>query len=160
MPEQIPKSDITRLNRNSRNKKMHIQNKHIVLYDGDCPMCNYWVNFILKRDDKNKFMFAALQSDFGQDFLKKRNLNHTEFNTIYLLKPQQYYLVRSKAIFKIFSLLGGIYRPLSWMKFIPGFISDTIYDFVSRNRKKADVETCPILTIEERKKFITEPFLT
>jgi predicted DCC family thiol-disulfide oxidoreductase YuxK len=55
---------------------MHIQNKHIVLYDGDCPMCNYWVNFILKRDDKNKFMFAALQSDFGQDFLKKKPESH------------------------------------------------------------------------------------
>lgn len=139
---------------------MSLQSKHIVLYDGECPMCNYWVSFILKHDSQNKFMFAALQSEFGQDFLKKRNLNHIEFNTIYLFKPQQYYLIKSKAIFKIFALIGGIYRPLSWMKFFPEFISDRVYDLVSQNRKKVHVEACPILTLEEREKFITEPFLS
>ncbi|NAW50506.1 DUF393 domain-containing protein [Elizabethkingia argentiflava] len=138
---------------------MHLQNKHIVLYDGDCPYCNYWVKFILNHDNQDKFMFATLQSDFGQDFLKKRNLDHRQFTTIYLLKPHEYYLIKSTAIFKILSLIGGIYLPLSWLRFFPRFICDKLYDFVSRNRKKMNVKSCPILTHKEREKFLTDPIL-
>jgi predicted DCC family thiol-disulfide oxidoreductase YuxK len=84
--------------------------KHIVFFDGDCGVCNFWVQWILKRDKKDRFLFASLQSDFGQQFLTERKLNTEVFNTLYLWKPNHYYLEKSKAVLQIAHLLGGIYK--------------------------------------------------
>lgn len=130
------------------------ENKHIVFFDGDCGVCNFWVQWILKRDKKDQFMFASLQSDFGQKFLSERGLNTQVFNTMYLWKPKQYYLEKSKAVLQIANLLGGIYK-LSWVgRIIPGFLSDKVYDMISRNRMKLANQKCYLPTPSERAKFI------
>lgn len=130
------------------------ENKHIVFFDGDCGVCNFWVQWILKRDRKDQFMFASLQSDFGQKFLSERGLNTQVFNTMYLWKPKQYYLEKSKAVLQIANLLGGIYK-LSWVgRIIPSFLSDKVYDMISRNRMKLANQKCYLPTPSERAKFI------
>ncbi len=128
--------------------------KHIVFFDGDCGVCNFWVQWILKRDKKDRFLFASLQSDFGQQFLTERKLNTEVFNTLYLWKPNHYYLEKSKAVLQIAHLLGGIYKLSAIGKIIPGFLSDQIYDAVSRNRMKLSNQKCYLPTPDERKKFI------
>lgn len=130
------------------------QNKHIVFFDGDCGVCNFWVQWILERDKKDAFMFASLQSDFGQKFLSERRLNTKVFNTMYLWKPGQYYLEKSKAILKIANLLGGIYKFSSLGKIIPSFLSDKVYDIVSKNRMKLANQKCYLPTPHQRAKFI------
>jgi predicted DCC family thiol-disulfide oxidoreductase YuxK len=130
------------------------ENKHIVFFDGDCGVCNFWVQWILKRDKKDQFMFASLQSDFGQKFLSERGLNTKIFNTMYLWKPKQYYLEKSKAVLQIANLLGGIYK-LSWVgRIIPRFLSDKVYDMISRNRMELANQKCYLPTPSERAKFI------
>lgn len=130
------------------------QNKHVVFFDGDCGVCNFWVQWILERDKKNQFMFASLQSDFGQQFLSERGLNTKVFNTMYLWKPNQYYLEKSRAVLKIADLLGGIYKLSMIGKLIPKSLSDKVYDKVSENRMKLANQKCYLPTPEERKKFI------
>lgn len=134
--------------------KEHLQNKHIVFFDGDCGVCNFWVQWILERDKKDQFMFASLQSDFGQKFLSERGLNTKVFITMYLWKPGQYYLEKSKAVLKIASLLGGIYKISALGKIIPSFLSDKIYDVVSKNRMKLANQKCYLPTPHQRAKFI------
>jgi predicted DCC family thiol-disulfide oxidoreductase YuxK len=130
------------------------QNKHIVFFDGDCGVCNFWVQWILERDKKDRFMFASLQSDFGQKFLSERGLNTKIFNTIYLWSPGSYYLEKSKAILKITTLLGGIYKLSALGKIIPSFLNDKIYDIVSKNRMKLANQKCYLPTPHQRAKFI------
>ncbi|WP_294222367.1 thiol-disulfide oxidoreductase DCC family protein [Chryseobacterium endophyticum] len=130
------------------------QDKHIVFFDGDCGVCNFWVQWILERDKKDRFMFASLQSDFGQQFLSDRGLNTKVFNTMYLWKPQQYYLEKSRAVLKIADLLGGIYKLSAIGKIMPKFLSDKVYDKVSENRMKLANQKCYLPTPKERKKFI------
>lgn len=130
------------------------QDKHIVFFDGDCGVCNFWVQWILERDKKNRFMFASLQSDFGQKFLSERGLNTKIFNTMYLWKPNRYYLEKSRAVLKIADLLGGVYKLSAIGKIIPKFLSDKVYDKVSENRMKLANQKCYLPTPEERKKFI------
>ena len=55
-------------------------NDKIILFDGVCNLCNGAVQFIIKNDDKGKFKFASLQSDFGQQILSKNNLPTSDFN--------------------------------------------------------------------------------
>ena len=131
------------------------ENKHIIFFDGDCGVCNFWVQWILQRDKKNQFMFASLQSDFGQKFLGERNLDQKQFNTLYLWKFGSYYLIKSKAIIKVLDLMGGFYSIASLIgKIFPTSLSDRLYDVISRNRMKISNQKCFLPTPDERKKFI------
>ncbi len=130
------------------------EDKHIVFFDGDCGVCNFWVQWILERDRKDQFMFASLQSDFGQKFLSERGLETKVFNTLYLWKPGKYYLTKSRAVLKIADILGGIYKLSAVGKIFPSFLSDKAYDLVSRNRMKLANQKCFLPDAHQKKKFI------
>lgn len=130
------------------------QNKHIVFFDGECGVCNFWVQWILEQDKKDAFLFASLQSDFGQKFLSERGLETTQFNTIYLWKPDNYYLIKSRAILEIINLLGGFYKIFNIAKLLPTFLIDKIYDLISRNRMKLSAQKCFLPDQHQKKKFI------
>ncbi|MDQ1097397.1 MULTISPECIES: thiol-disulfide oxidoreductase DCC family protein [Chryseobacterium] len=129
-------------------------NTYIVFFDGECGVCNFWVQWILERDTKDQFMFASLQSDFGQKFLSERGLDTQVFNTMYLWKPNSYYLIKSSAVLEIARLLGGIYQLSAIGKIIPQFLRDKLYDVVSKNRMKLANQKCYLPTPHQRKKFI------
>ena len=135
-------------------KKEIDTSKYYVFYDGDCGFCNFWVQWILKNDLKDQFMFAALQSDFGQEFLKERGLETKQLSTLYLWKPQSFYLKKSEAALKIASILGGKYSFIGYLSFVPKFISDFLYDKVAENRKKLATNTCFLPNEKERTKFV------
>lgn len=126
----------------------------IVFYDGDCGFCNFWIQWILERDHQNQFLFASLQSNFGQSFLKERQLNLENFDTIILWQPTQYYLTKSEAIIKIASKLGGIYTFLRIGTIFPKFLRNIIYSFISNRRKKVMKDFCIMPTEEMMKKFL------
>ena len=131
------------------------KSKYYVFYDGDCGFCNFWVHWILKKDRNDRFLFASLQSDFGQQFLTERNLERHNLNTLYLWKPEKFYLQKSTAVLKIAEILGGFYKLISYMSFLPTSLTDFFYDRVAANRKKLASQACEIPTAEERKKFIS-----
>lgn len=130
------------------------KNKYYVFYDGECGFCNFWVQWILKNDKNDQFLFAALQSDFGQTFLKERGLKYDDFDTIYLWKPDAFYLTKSDAILKIASTIGGIYNFASILKIFPKFTRDIGYNIIAKNRKKLMEQMCLLPTPEQRKKFV------
>jgi predicted DCC family thiol-disulfide oxidoreductase YuxK len=131
------------------------QHKHIVFFDGECGVCNFWVQWILEKDKNDEFMFASLQSEFGQKFLTERGLETQQFNTLYLWKPQKYYLIKSNAVLKITNILGGFYKVLSFFgKIFPTFFSNTIYDLISKNRMKLASQKCFLPDAHQKKKFI------
>ena len=41
----------------------------IIIFDGVCNLCNGAVTFIIKRDRKNLFKFATLQSEIAEELL-------------------------------------------------------------------------------------------
>lgn len=131
-------------------------NKYYLFYDGDCGFCNHWVQWILENDTKELFLFAALQSDFGQRFLNERNLPTQELSTVYLWKPGGFYLTKSKAAFAIAGLLGGKYKLLSYLRFLPTFITDYFYSIVAKYRQNLASKKCFLPSPEERKRFVDQ----
>ncbi|HBK82701.1 MAG TPA: thiol-disulfide oxidoreductase, partial [Flavobacterium sp.] len=95
----------------------------VIIFDGVCNLCNGAVNFIIDRDKKNIFKFASLQSAFGQNLLKGKNMNSTDFNTIVLLKNNKIY-TKSTAIFEIFKEFGFPYSMLSIFNIFPLFLTN------------------------------------
>lgn len=129
---------------------------YIVLFDGICNLCNSTVQFIIKRDKNNVFKFSSLQSEFGQNFLKERNLSSTDFNSIILYESGVAYYTKSTAILKIVQKLGFPYKILSVFLLIPSPIRDSIYSLLSKNRYHlfGKKDSCMVPTAENKKKFI------
>ena len=130
------------------------RSKYYVFYDGDCGFCNHWVQWILKNDVKDQFLFASLQSEFGQQFLNERNLENKEFSTLYLWKPDVFYLKKSQAALKIARILGGKFSLIGNLNFFPNFISDLVYDQIAKNRTKLAAQKCFLPNAKEKAKFI------
>lgn len=107
--------------------------KPVILFDGVCNLCNGSVQFIIKRDSKSKFQFAALQSTYGQHQLRRLKIPATSLQSIVLIEGDKFYQ-RSNAVFEICSRLGGLWPAFYIFKIIPGFIRDAIYNFIAKNR--------------------------
>ncbi|WP_397299353.1 thiol-disulfide oxidoreductase DCC family protein [Nonlabens ulvanivorans] len=127
----------------------------VILFDGVCNLCNGAVTFIIKRDRKNHFRFAALESDIGVLYLKKHNIDPEEVDSIVLIRGERAY-VKASAALRIAQKLSGLWPLLYILIIIPKFISNTIYDYIARNRYKwfGKQESCMIPTEELRDKFL------
>jgi len=131
-------------------------NHSIILFDGVCNFCNSSVNFIIKRDNKNKFKFAALQSDFGKEMLGKLSLQSENLKTLILIEDARYF-TRSGAALRIAKHLNGAWKLFYLFIIIPPFIRNLFYELIARYRYKwfGKRETCRVPTGEEKGKFIS-----
>ncbi len=130
-------------------------NKMVILFDGVCNFCNFWVNYIMDRDKDDKFRFCSLQSEKGQEYLRKFNLETENFDTFVLVAGDTC-LTKSRAGFKVLRSIKSGFRFLLVFSVLPAFITDLLYNLIAKNRylifgKK---DACRIPTPEERNKFI------
>lgn len=111
------------------------KDKKIVLFDGVCNLCNGTVNFLIKRDKKDLFRFASLQSETGQALLRERNIDPLSEDSIVLVEPGIAYYLRSDAALEIAESLGFPWKMLGVFKIVlPRTIRDHIYDLIAKNR--------------------------
>ena len=47
--------------------------KDIIIFDGECNLCNGVVGWLLKFAPADLFQFVAFQSSYGQELLRLRN---------------------------------------------------------------------------------------
>jgi predicted DCC family thiol-disulfide oxidoreductase YuxK len=127
----------------------------LVLFDGVCNFCNYWVNFAIKRDRKNKLLFTPLQGETAKRVLPKYNLNPTSLSSVIFIDAGKAYTQSSAAI-RICKHLGGRWKLFYGLIIIPKFIRDFIYNIIARNRYKwfGKKESCMIPIPELRERFL------
>ncbi|MBK9331764.1 MAG: thiol-disulfide oxidoreductase DCC family protein [Ignavibacteria bacterium] len=127
----------------------------IILFDGVCNLCNSSVNFIIDNDRRNVFKFASLQSETGSELRKKHNLSSKDIDSVILIDADRAY-IKSDAALRIAAELGGIYKVISYLRFMPKFIRDFFYDIIAKNRYKwfGKKDTCRIPTPELKSKFL------
>lgn len=133
-----------------------MKKKHkIILFDGVCNLCNASVNFVIKRDKKDVFRFAALQSEIGQEYVSKFNIDPSETDSIILIDNDKCYVKSTAALHIIKSLSGG-YPLLFGFLIVPAFFRNWVYDYVAKNRYKwyGKKESCMVPTEELKKKFL------
>lgn len=132
-----------------------IDEKQIILFDGVCNFCNFWVNFVIKRDKKDLFRFAALQSEKAKEFSDKFNFDTSSMNTFVLIDGDHLY-TKSTAALKICKQLTGPIKIFYPFISLPKIFRDFIYDLVAQNRYKffGKRGSCRIPTAEEKLKFL------
>lgn len=132
------------------------KDKKIILFDGVCNLCDATVQFLIKRDTKDVFRFVAIQSDLGQDIIKHIGIDISKTDSIILYEPGTAYYYKAEAALKIGKELGGLYSLLNIFNVVPKALSNSIYDFVARNRYKwyGKRDACMIPTPQMKAKFL------
>lgn len=132
------------------------ENKKIVLFDGVCNLCNWTVQFIIKRDKNDQFRFVSLQSDLGIEILKHIGVDPKKTDSIILYEPGIAYFIKSEAALEIVGNLNGLIRYLDILSLLPPFLRDPVYDFIAKNRYKwyGRQDKCMIPTPELNSKFL------
>jgi predicted DCC family thiol-disulfide oxidoreductase YuxK len=130
-------------------------NKSLLLFDGVCNLCNSSVQFILLRDKKDRFRFASLQSDHGQNILKEHHLPTDKFNSLVLVENGKIYQ-KSTAALRIARKLKGLWPLLFAFIIIPPFIRNFVYDIIAKNRYRwfGKKDECMLPRPEWKQKFL------
>ncbi|HYP50343.1 MAG TPA: thiol-disulfide oxidoreductase DCC family protein [Pyrinomonadaceae bacterium] len=130
--------------------------KAIVLFDGVCNFCNDTVNFIIRRDRKDSFRFAALQSEIGQKLLRQYDLNAPGIDSVVLIENGRAF-THSTAALKIARRLGGAWQIFSVFQFVPRPARDFFYRLFARNRYRlfGKREVCMMPTPEIKARFLS-----
>lgn len=132
------------------------KHKQLILFDGVCNLCNSSINYVIKHDKNNVFMFAPLQSETGKDIIKHFNLDTSKTDSILLYSQEKGLKIKSSAALAIASKLGLPRSLMTIFYIVPPFIRNWVYDYVAKNRYKwyGKKDACMIPTPELKAKFL------
>ncbi|MFS4482039.1 thiol-disulfide oxidoreductase DCC family protein [Hyunsoonleella sp. 2307UL5-6] len=111
------------------------QTKDIIIFDGECNLCNGVVGWLLKFAPKNMFYFLPFQSPQGQRLLKQYGFPTEQLDTVILI-DQDGLKTHSDGFLKIVSKIPKWQRVAALLAFIPRLIRDFVYKTASKNRVK------------------------
>lgn len=105
----------------------------IVVFDGQCLLCNGWVQFLLRRDRRGRFRFASIQGEAGGRMLADAGLRVEGLQTLLLVDGDRSWQ-HTDAILRVLHGLGWPWR-LAWAAWlIPRPLRDGLYRWLARNR--------------------------
>ena len=111
----------------------------VLLYDGECGLCNRVVRFLLRRDRAARLKFAALQSRPAQEFLAAQGLPTADFDSLVFVPDWNQpargaALLRTDGALAALAELGGGWRTVAKLRGLPHWFRDPCYKLVARTR--------------------------
>lgn len=114
----------------------HQAMKRVVFFDGVCVLCNRSVQWLLAKDKKNLFHYAPLQGTTAKSMLTETQT--LDLNSMVYATEQDgvptHVLDRSDAVLTVLRDLGGFWKAISWLRVLPRFLRDPVYNLVAKNR--------------------------
>lgn len=129
----------------------------VLFYDGECWLCNWAVRFVLQHERQPRFLFASLTGKTAQARLKEQ---YREANSLVLLDceapPEKRVQIRSRAVFRLCWLMGGVWRVPGLLQFLPAFLFDWAYNLIANNRYAiwGKAENCDLPPPELRERLL------
>ncbi len=126
----------------------------LILFDGECSLCNGFVQFVIRRDPGARFRFAALGSEAARLALDAAGVRDALPDSIVLVTPGRA-RTRSAAALAILRGLGRLWPLSSVFLVVPRPVRDWVYDWIARNRIRwfGRRQTCWVPTPELRARF-------
>lgn len=109
-----------------------MQKLRIFFYDSQCGLCQRSVRLFLFCDRAKRVAFAPLYGQMYKELVPENLLKHDSI--IFYQEGQNY--IKSDAIIKGISGLGGYYKLFYLLYIIPKKIRDDLYDRIAVRRKK------------------------
>jgi predicted DCC family thiol-disulfide oxidoreductase YuxK len=130
------------------------EGKWLILFDGHCNLCNGAVQFVIKRDRKDKFRFAALSWEVGETLHKTfPELAHADSIVLY---DGHGISICSSAALRIAGHLGALWPMMAIFWVVPRPLRDAVYNWIARNRYRwfGKKDTCMLPSAELKNKFL------
>lgn len=126
----------------------------IVLYDGECGLCNRSVKFLLKRDG-GQLYYAPLQGETAAALRQRHPEIPRSLESVVLVDGERAHL-RSKAFLYGAKYLTRPWRWAYWLRWLPAFVLDLGYRLVARVRYRiwGKYDACRLPTTDERAKLL------
>ena len=135
-------------------KDINFDKNALILFDGECMFCNKTIQFILKNDKNERFLFANLQSEIGQ-YVKEWHFGDKPVPDSIILINKEGVHLKTTAVLKISKHCGNVSflsRSTSW---VPAFMRDFFYDTFAQKRYAifGKSDTCMLPAPNVRKRF-------
>ena len=126
----------------------------IVLYDGECGLCNRSVKFLIKRDG-GQLYYAPLQGETAAALRDAHPEIPKTLESVVLVEDGKVRL-RSKAFLYGAKYLTRPWRWAYWLRWLPAFLLDIGYRFIAaiRYRVWGKFDTCQLPTTDQRAKLL------
>ena len=127
--------------------------KQIIFFDGHCNLCNFFVDFTMKRDVEMKFQFASLQGQTARRMLPPEVIERMRSVVLW---TQGQHFEQSDAALMVLQQLGGLWGAFRAAWVIPRPIRDWTYGLIARYRYAlfGKRDTCRLPTPKERARFL------
>lgn len=111
----------------------------VLLYDGECGLCNAVMRFMLKRDKRGVLRFAPLQGPTAQRFFAARGMATADFDSIVFVedfgRPDTAHWMRTAGALRALEEMGGGWRSAARvLRVVPASWRDAVYRLVARMR--------------------------
>ncbi len=134
---------------------MDTEARPVLFFDGVCNLCNQAVQFVIRQDKKQQFLFAPLQGSAGTAALQQMGEDVQKPGSVVLLYGGQYY-TRSTAALRVLQLLGGRWYLFAALRIIPPFLRDSLYNMIATRRYKwfGKSDSCMVPTPALKARFL------
>lgn len=112
----------------------------VLLFDGECGLCQACVRALLRADRAGALRYAPLQGEAAQAFLRDQGLPTTDFETLIFVPDWRrraepgFFLVRTDAVLAACATAGGAAGALAELRIMPRGVRDGVYRAVARWR--------------------------
>lgn len=127
----------------------------VVVFDGVCALCSGWVRFLLRRDRRGVFRFAAMQGPVGRGLLVAHDIDPDD-PVSFLLVDGTAAWHDSDGVIEVLRRLGGIWRIATLLRVVPPRPRDAAYRCLARNRDRVfgRRDSCMLPPVDARDRFL------
>jgi len=116
-----------------------VTTRPVLLYDGECGLCNRLVRGLLRSDRAGRLNYATLQSPRGQAYLRAQGLPQSDFDSLVFVSDWNDpipggYRLRTDGALAACAVVGGGWGILAWLRVLPRWMRDPFYRLVARTR--------------------------
>lgn len=132
-------------------------NRPLLLFDGVCNLCDGAVQFVMRHDRAERFVFAPLQSDAATPYLEKAGLDAAYLQSLVLVDEAGRTHVGSDAALQVGRRLDPPWPALARVGLaVPRPVRDAVYRLIAANRYRVfgQKEACRLPTPAERARFL------
>lgn len=108
----------------------------IVVFDGDCGLCNGFVAWLIRHDPNGVHLIAGSAGEVGQAALDAMGLDTAIAGSTLVVATPHGPAVRSDAVATVLAGLGWPWRAAVGMRAVPRAVRDRAYDAIARRRSR------------------------
>jgi predicted DCC family thiol-disulfide oxidoreductase YuxK len=129
--------------------------KIIILFDGICVFCHFWVQFLCRLDRNNRLQFSSLNGEWAKKWELKNNHSLLKYDSIVAIKENKI-LTEDRAIFTIINALGGGWKIFLLLSLLPTKWTKKAYQFIAKIRYQwfGKFSECPLPNKKYQHKFL------